>query len=174
MHDRDATCELAQEGGFLERRVATTHDCDVLVTEEESVTRRTSGYAVAEQSSLVLEPQVAVLRTRRENHRARVEDLVADVDHLDGSGEVDLGDVIGHQLGAEAGRLLAQALHQLWAHDPVGKPGEVLDFSGRHQRAAGRGRTFEHQRVQVGARRIERRGVTGRAGSDDDEFTDVH
>ncbi len=90
VHDRDAASELAQERRLLERGVAATDDRDVLVTEEESVTRRTGGYAVAEQPSLVLEPEVAVLRTRREDHRARVEDLVADVNHLDGSGQVDL------------------------------------------------------------------------------------
>ena len=37
VHDRDGLAEPGQEGGLLERRVATAHDRDVLVAEEEAV-----------------------------------------------------------------------------------------------------------------------------------------
>ena len=41
---------------------------------------------------------------------------------------------------------------------PSRKPGEILDLGGVHQRAAGGDRALEHERVQVGAGRVERGG----------------
>ncbi len=129
---------------------------------------------MAEQPGFVLQPEVAILRTRRQDHRARVEDLIADMNDLDRTSQVDLGDVVSDQFGTEASRLLAQAFHQLRAHDPVGEAGEVLHVGGGHQCAAGSNRALENQRVQVGPRGVERRRITGRTGSDDDELTHVH
>ena len=79
--------------------------------------------------------------------------------------EVDRGDVVGDQLGAEALGLLAQVVHQLRAHDAVGEAGEVLDLGGVHQRAAGGDRALEDQRLEVGAGGVDRGGVARRARS---------
>ena len=49
--------------------------------------------------------------------------VAADPDPLRVRGEVDAVDVGGHELGAEAHRLLAELRHELGAEDPVGKPG---------------------------------------------------
>ena len=76
-------------------------------------------------------------------------------DDLDRTGEVDLGDVVEQQLGAEALGLLAQVVHQVGTHDPVGEAGEVLDVGGVHQRAAGGDRALEDQRLR--GRRARRR-----------------
>ena len=77
---------------------------------------------------------------------------------LDVTGQVDLDDVVGHQLGAEALGLAAHLVHQSRAHDAVAETGEVLDLGGVHQRATGGDRALEHERVQVGAGRVERGG----------------
>ena len=87
-------------------------------------------------------------------------------------GQVDLGDVARHQLGAEALGLGAHVVHELRALDALGEAGEVLDLGGRHQRAAEL-RALEHQRVQVGARGVDGGGVPGRAGPDDDQVADA-
>ena len=52
---------------------------------------------------------------------------------------------------------------------PVGKAGVVLDVGGEHELAAGAD-AFDHERVQVGARGVDRGGEAGRARSDDDDF----
>ena len=84
------------------------------------------------------------------------------------AGEVDAIGVGGHELGAEALGLLAEAGHELRAHDAFGEAGVVLDVGGEHQLAAGAD-AFDDHRLEVGARRVHRRGESGRAGSDDDD-----
>jgi hypothetical protein len=78
-------------------------------------------------------------------------------------------------LGAEAGRLGAELLHQLGAHDPVGETGIVLDIGGEHELPAGAGEPLDDQRVQVGTGGVDGGGQAGRAGPDDDDVADgVH
>src|SRR4051812_13996823 len=171
VHHGDRLGEAGEEGRLLHRRVTAADHDDVLVAEEEAVTGGTGGHAAAEQALLVVQPEVAVLRAGGHDHRVRPVHLVADLDDLRGGGEVDLGDVTGDELGAEALGLRAHVVHELRALDALGEPGEVLDLGGRHQRATEL-RALEHQGVQVGARRIGGCGVPGRAGPDDDQVAD--
>ena len=55
---------------------------------------------------------------------------------------------------------------------PSGKPGIVLDV-GRLLQQAAPGEALEHERAQVGARRVQRGRVAGRAAADDDHVLDV-
>ena len=71
--------------------------------------------------------------------------------------EVDLVDVGGDELGAEALGLLAELRHELGAEDPVGEAGVVLDVGGEHQLAAGAD-ALDDERVQVGAGGVDRGG----------------
>jgi hypothetical protein len=57
VHDRDLLGELGQERRFLDRRVATPDDGDVLAAEEEPVARRARRQTVADEALLVLEPE---------------------------------------------------------------------------------------------------------------------
>ena len=84
-------------------------------------------------------------------------------------GEVDAVDVDVDDLGPEALRLGAERGHQVGALDAVGEARVVLDVAGEHQLAAGR-RTGEHDRLEVGPRRVDRGGQPGRAGADDEEL----
>ena len=93
--------------------------------------------------------------------------------------EVDSGDLLGEELGAEAHRLLAEPDHQLRAHDPLGEAGEVLDVGGQHQLPAGligcaRRLALDHEWVQVGARGVDGGSEAGRAGADDDDVMVAH
>src|SRR3954470_22041022 len=54
VHHGDALGEAGEEGGLLHRGVATAHDGDVLVAEEEAVTGRAGRHAAAEQPLLVV------------------------------------------------------------------------------------------------------------------------
>ena len=74
--------------------------------------------------------------------------------HLEGRlDEVDLGDLLRAELGAEARGLVPHACHELGAHDAVREAGEVLHLGGEHELAAGlvarrRGLALEHQRAR--------------------------
>jgi hypothetical protein len=86
--------------------------------------------------------------------------------------EVDPGDVVGDELGAEAAGLLAQVAHHLRAHDAVRIAGVVLDVARDHELAAPL-EALDHERLQVRARRVERSGVPGRTPADDDHVPNV-
>ena len=63
-------------------------------------------------------------------------------------------------LRPKASRLLAHVLDQLGALDALGKSGKIFHQRGQRELAA-RLMTFNHQWLEVGASRVERRGVTG-------------
>jgi hypothetical protein len=87
-------------------------------------------------------------------------------------GELDARDLVGDVAGAEALGLLAEARHQLGAHDPVREAGVVLHVGGLLEQAAPQ-ESLDHQRAQVGAGGVERGRVSGWAAPDDDDVLDV-
>ena len=99
--------------------------------------------------------------------------VAADPDPLRVRGEVDAIGVGGHELGAEAHGLLAELRHELGTEDSVDETGVVLDVGGEHELTAGAD-PLDHERVQVGAGGVDRRGESGGPGSDDDDFPRVH
>ena len=180
VHDRHRLGEAGEEGRLLHRRVAAADHDDVLVAEEEAVTGGTRRHAVAEQLLLAGHAQRAPGGTGGED---------------DGAGEVlGLADV--HRLEALGARLggrrssstrvtssvmnsapkrsacLRIDVHQLGAHDAVGEAREVLHLGGGHQRATGL-HALDHERLEVGPGRVERRGVAGRPRADDDQVSDL-
>ena len=86
--------------------------------------------------------------------------------------QLDARDVVGEQLRAEALGLVAELLHHLRAHDPLGEAGVVLHV-GRLLQEAAPGEALDHERMQVGARGIQRRRVTRRAAAHDDHVLDL-
>ena len=95
--------------------------------------------------------------------------LVADPDPVQAAvaGELDLGHVVGLEPRAEALRLIAELLHQLGAHDPLGEAGVVLDVGRLLEQPAPR-KALDHERLEVRARRVQRRRVAGGPAADDD------
>ena len=98
--------------------------------------------------------------------------VVADVDAERPLREVDARHVVGDELGAEALGLAAEVGHHRRPHDAVGVARVVLDVARDHQLAAPV-EALDHERAQVGARRVERGRVAGRAAADDDHVTNV-
>ena len=68
--------------------------------------------------------------------------------------------------GAEILRLLLHVLHQLGAVDALGKPGKILDQGGQRKLAAGFV-AADHQRLQIRARGVDGRRISGAAGAND-------
>ena len=83
--------------------------------------------------------------------------------------KIELGDEIDDDLGADMVGLLLHLLHQPGALDDVGEAGIVLDLGGDGELAAGLDARDQH-RLQHGAGGIDRGGVTGRPGTDDDDL----
>ena len=172
VHQRHVGRELGQEAGLLHRAVAAADHNHLLAAEEGRVADRAVADAHPLQLLLAGDTDLARGGAGGHDHAAGEVLLVAHV-HLQGvAREVDAGDVVGHQLGAEPLGLLAHGRHQLRAQDAVLEAGVVLDVARDHQLTAV-GEALEHQRVQVGARGIEGRRVAGRASADDDHFADL-
>src|SRR5436190_234018 len=83
--------------------------------------------------------------------------------------EVDAGDVVGDELGAEALRLAAEVAHHHGPHDPVRIPRIVLNVAREHQLATPL-EALDHEWLQLGAGAVERRRIPGGAAADDDQL----
>jgi hypothetical protein len=171
MDDGDLRGELGEEVGLLHRRVTSTHHDHFLVAKEEPVAGGTGGDTSPREALFAGDVEPHGAGAGGDDHGLGPV-LVAT--HPDGqrvAREVDLGDVGGHEAGAEAFGLLTELLHQLGAHDAVGEPGVVLYVGGDHQLAAGLA-SLEDEGVEVGPGGVEGGGVPGRSASDDDEVFD--
>ena len=84
-------------------------------------------------------------------------------------GEVDPIDVDIDEARPEALGLGAHRGHQLGALDALGEARVVLDVARQHQLAARRG-AGQHDGLEAGARRVDRGGQPGRAGTDDQQL----
>src|SRR5947209_9104161 len=62
-------------------------------------------------------------------------------------------------------------LHELGAHDPARESGVILDIGRLLEQTAPR-EALDDQGLEVGAGRVERRGVARRPTPDDDHFLD--
>ena len=146
-----------------------------LVAEEGGVAGGAVGDAARGELVLAGHAELLRLGAHREDH-ARASDLAARRRRRDGTrrlaGELDLGRVVGDEAGAEALGLVAQVLHHLRAHHAFGIAGVVLDV-GRLLQQAAPGEALDHERLEIGARGVERRRVAGRAAADDDDVLDV-
>ena len=162
VHDRHGVREAGQEGGFLHRGVAAADDGDVLVAEEEAVTGRTPGHAVPGQLVLAGQPELAVGRTHRQDHRVCGVLAVVGADHLDRAAQVDLGDVVADQLGAEALGLGADVVSSAPGRGcPPGSPGSSRRrwcSSARRRTASPRTRAARGRRVRCTTPRCNRPG----------------
>ena len=172
MHERHLVAEAREEQGLLERGVPAADDDDVLVPEEGSVACRAGRHAASLQPLLGLDPEPAGGRAGGDDDRPRAVLLVLDPDAERPLREVDPGHVVGDEFGAEALGLVPELGHHLRAHDPIGVARVVLDVARDHELAAP-AEALDHERVEVGARRVERLRVAGGPAADDDRVTNL-
>ncbi len=177
MDDGDRIGEPGEEERLFHCGVTPTDHCDVLPAEEETVAGRAGGDAVAEETLFVRKIEHQRLGPGRDDDRLRrVGRLggrgIPEPDAERSSREVDPGRLGGDELGAESRGLFAEYLHELGAHDPLDEPGVVLDLGGEHELAPRLvtrrgGLALDHERRELGASRVDRRGEPGRARTDD-------
>ena len=170
--DRQLAGELGDEDRVLHRRVAAADDDHVLTLEEGSVADAAGRDAASAELSLTGDVDRLRLRAHREDHRLRDVLVVADPDPLEAAvAELDPGRVVGDEPGPEALGLGAKAVHQLRAHDPLGEARIVFDV-GRVLELPAPLEALDHERLEVRARGVDRRGVPGAGSADHDQVLD--
>ena len=170
---------LGQEHGLLSGGVTTTDNVQGLVTEDghSAIADSTGADSVLPVGLLAGQVQAAGVGACGDDDGVGgaggcVIGAIAPLSpHLEGSlREVQLGDGLRDDLGAEALGLGAHVVHQFGAADALGESGEVLDVSGRRELAAGGGAVGEHALVEdgleLGAGKVDGGGVRTRAGAD--------
>ena len=172
MDEVDLAREAGDEARLLHGRVAAADDRHDLVAEEGRIARRAVRDAATLQPELGFESELARRRAGRDDDGLCRVLLVADVHAVRLLGEVDSGHVVGQELGAEALGLRAEVLHHLRAEDTVPIARIVLDVARDHQLAAPV-EALDHERLQVGARGVQRGRVAGRTTADDDHLVHV-
>src|SRR3954447_11691361 len=175
VHDLDLGGELAQEDRLLHRRVAAADDDRRLVAEERGVAGGAVGHAAAAELVLAGDAELAVLGPHGQDHGAGQVFVVPHVDAVYPAGlvgQLNARDLVGDEPRAEALGLVAELLHELGAHDPVGETRVVLDVGGLLEQAAPE-QALDHERTQIDARGVQRGRVSGRAAADDDHVLDV-
>ena len=172
VHEHDLGGEAREERRLLHRRVAAADDDHALVAEERGVADGAVADAAALQRALAGQAELARRGAGRDDDRAGAVLLLADVDLVRRLGEVDVGDVVGDELRAEALGLRAHLAHQLRAEDAVAEAGVVVDVGGDHELAAGL-EALDAERLQVRAGGVQGRRVAGGAAADDDDVAQV-
>ncbi len=168
MHDCDVPCNVREVERFLDCGVAAADHGHVLVAVEEPVAGGAGGHAAAHE--FFLGRQAEVSRRGAGGDDQRVAGVGAGVafQHEGTLPELHRVDMVEHDLGLEPLGVLLEALHQrrtLHAHR-VGRP--VVHFGRGHELAA-LGDAGDQHGLQVCARGVDGGGVSGGAGTEDQE-----
>ena len=170
MHDGHLRGEIGEKQRFLDRGVAAADHHDFLAAIEKSVAGRAGRHAKALEFLFRGRAEPARLRAGGENDGFGEIDVAAVAGQAERPlPEFKLGDEIGDDLGADMGGLLLHLLHQPRALDHVGKARIVLHVGGDGELAAGLD-ALDQNRFEHRARGVDRGGVAGRAGTDDDDL----
>ena len=177
MDQSDVAAQPGEVACLFHGRVAAADDHHVLPAKERTVTHRAGADALVLELLFRVEANVVGARAGRDDERLREVQDVLVFTHPDlerARGEIDLLHVRRDQLDALVLGLGAEVRHQVLPGNALGEAGKVLDLGREHQLPAGdqpaRVEALDAQRLQVRARRVDRRGQAGRAGADDEYF----
>src|SRR5208283_3728460 len=157
--------KTGEEQSLLHCGIAPADHRDFFSREKEAIAGGAGGYAVADQLLFVGQSQPPRRGAAGDDQGLGVDLMFAEMKQEWSLAEVGAGEM-GHAVfGAEALRLLAHILDQLWSHDSFRKTWEVLDKRGHRELPAGF-MALHDKRFQIGARSVESRSVSGAAGAD--------
>jgi hypothetical protein len=171
VHHGDLVGEVGEEQRLLDRSIAAPDDDHVFPAVEESVAGRASRYPIALEFLFAWDVEPARLRARRDNQGIGEVDgagIAGDPERT--LGQLEAGDVIRNEAGADVLGLFLHLVHEPRALDNVGVARVVLDVRCDGQLAAGLNPRNEN-RLEHRARRIDRSRITGGSGSNDDDFS---
>jgi len=170
MHHCDLGGKIGEEQGLLDRGIAAAHHHDLLVPIEKAIAGGARRHTEALVGLFGRKSEPARLGAGRKDHRLRKIDIAGIATYAERpSSEIEARRMIGDKLGADMGRLFLHLLHQPRTLDHLGKARVVLHIGGDGELAAGLD-ALDEDRLQHGARSIDRSRVAGRAGADDHEL----
>ena len=170
VHDGDLVGEVGEEQRLLDGGVAAADHQHFLAAIEKAVAGGAGGYAIAAEFLLRRQIEPARLGAGRENKaigKIDVAGIAFDTERA--ASELDLVHMVGDDFGADMLGLLLHLLHQPGPLDDVGEARIVLDVGGDGELAA-RLHALDQDRIEHGARAIDRRRIAGGAGPDDHEL----
>jgi hypothetical protein len=169
VHQVDLLRDVRQVQRLFDRGVAAADDAGDLVAVEEAVAGGAGAHALAHERGLGGQAQVLRGGAGGDDQRiAGVSSAVAG-ERERALAEVDLVDVVEHDLGVEALGVLQEALHQLGPCTPWTSAGQlstsvvVINWPPCAMPVISSG-------LQVGPGRVNGGGVTGGAGTEDQYF----
>ena len=109
----------------------------------------------------------------RDNERIGMDLMFAGMQNKGVSAQIRAGDVPQFVLGAKALRLLAHVLDEFGALHALREAGKVF-YQGCDGKLAARFVAFNNERLQAGTCGINRSGMSGASGADNDNFAFVH
>ncbi len=131
VHDGDALGEVREKDRLLDRGVATADHDHILALVEEAVAGGAGRHAVALEMILRGDAEPARLRARADHeHVAGVDRTAVTFEPERAPLQINLGDLVEHDLGADVLGLGLHLLHEPGALDHVGKARVVLDIGG--------------------------------------------
>ncbi len=149
--------------------VAAADHGHFLVAIEEAVTGGAGGDAAALEGLFGRQAQVLGGGAGRDDQRITGVFAVVALEAERTLGQLYTIDVIEQDAGIELLRMLFHALHQGRTGQTLGVTGPVLHFGGGSQLTALL-HAGDEQRIEVGTGGVDSRGVTSRAGAQDQQF----
>ena len=145
--------------------IAAADDDDILTAKKETIAGGAGRNAKTTKYLFARQPEPTRLRSSGDDHgvadidipqiACRNKRLLSQIERLDEVEDNPRADMLGLPL---------HLLHQPWTLDDLGKAWVIFDIS-RDRQLPSRLQPGDEQRFEVGARRIDRRGIPGRTGA---------
>ena len=166
--------ESGEEQRLLAGAIAAADDHNRLVAEEESVACGAVGDTAPGEGLLPGNLELAHCGSSGHHNGAGLEHITLIAgDGVNVIAEIDGYHVVPDQTGAKLFGLPLHGIHQIGAQNPVGESGEILHGGGIDQLPTGCEGTRYNQRTVPGAAQVDGRGVSGGAGTDNDNILNI-
>ncbi len=170
MHYGDLGAEARQEVGLFHLGVAAADHHDLLATIEKAVAGGAGTDSVPDQLLFGFKPQPARRSTGSDDQGARLNPLALDIDAERVARQLRIDNIAMHKFRAEILRLFSDVFDQFRTVDAFREAGKVLDQRSHGQLPAGIV-PQHHERLQIGAGRVDRCRVAGATGTDNDDVS---
>ena len=168
MHQGHLGGDIGEIERLLHRGIAAAHDHHFLIAIEEAVAGGTGRDALTHELLFGGQAQIAGTGPGGDDQRITSVGAVVPLERERALAQLDLVDMVEQHLSLETLGVFAHALHQLRPLHPGVVAGPVVDVGGGGQLPP-RLHAGDQQRLEIGACRIDGRGVARRAGSQDDQ-----
>ena len=165
VYDANPGRKVRQDQGLFACGVPAADHHHLLVFEEKPVARGAGRHAPSHKSLLAGQAEEPCRGAARDD-QAPAGILLPVRPNAEGAlGKVHLDHFLAQAPGPEPHGLLLDRIHQVLSQDPLRKPGKILHLAG-DRKLPPRLSSLEHDRLQVGSRRVDGRGQTRCTASD--------